>query len=326
MFRRGVAQATSSEGLRRPAAVARRVSLIVTRGLVKEFGPVRALGPLDLDMEPAAWGLVGPNGAGKTTLILSLLGLARPTAGSVRVLGLDPTAVALDVRSRVGFVPEGDAYVPGYTGVGFVAFCGAVQGMRRADALGRAHEVLDYVGLGEARYRKVSEYSTGMRQRAKLAAALVHDPELLILDEPTNGLDPAGRKEMLALLRELAHEHRIPLLYASHVLPDVQEVCDRILILDAGRARFQGPTETLLAAAERSYDVSLRGDAERVAALLRAKGVEVSAPEPGRLRVVLPASGAERLVLEAVAEADATLRRFVRVSHDLEEGFAEALA
>ena len=299
--------------------------LIRLDGLAKDYGQVRALGPLTVDLEPGAWGLLGPNGAGKTTLILALLGLISPSAGSSRVLGVDPVASPLEVRARVGFVPEGDAFASGYTGVGFVAFCGQLVGMKRADALGRAHEMLDHVGLGEARYRKITEYSTGMRQRAKLAAALVHDPELLILDEPTNGLDPAGRKEMIVLLRELSTKHRIPILYASHVLRDVEEVCDRILILERGRSRFAGPLAQLMAEAERTYDVDLRGDAERVGALLRARGAAVTLVKRGTLRVVLPEAGREEDILRSVVESGAGLRRMAQVARGLEEGFTDAL-
>ncbi len=300
--------------------------LVRLHGLEKHYGSVRALGPLTVDLDAAAWGLLGPNGAGKTTLILTLLGLLTPTAGSTRVLGLDPSANPLGVRARVGLVPEGDAFVPGYTGVGFAAFCGELMGMRRADALGRAHEVLDYVGLGEARYRKITQYSTGMRQRAKLAAALVHDPEFLILDEPTNGLDPAGRREMLALLRELRRDHGIPLLYASHVLPDVEEVCDRVLILDGGEERYHGTLASLLAEVDRTYEVRVRGDALRVAAALREGGATAEPGEAGVLRVTLPAAGREDLVLRAVLTAGAELRGMRRAVRGLEEGFRDALA
>ncbi|HEX2021436.1 MAG TPA: ABC transporter ATP-binding protein [Candidatus Thermoplasmatota archaeon] len=300
-------------------------TLLRLDGLGKSFGDVRALGPLDVTLEPGTWGLLGPNGAGKTTLILTLLGVLRPTSGKAEVLGMDPSADPLGVRSRVGYVPEGDAFLPGFTGVGFAAFCGQLMGMSRSDALGRAHEVLDYVGLGEARYRKVSEYSTGMRQRAKLAAALVHDPEMLILDEPTNGLDPAGRKEMLGLLRELGRTHGIPILYASHVLPDVEEVCDRILILERGQARFQGALGELLAEADRTYDVAIQGDAAAVADALRAEGATVSPGEAGRLRVTLPAVGREDLILRAVVGSGARLRGMRQVARDLEQGFTSAL-
>lgn len=296
-------------------------------GLRKDFGQVRALGPLTATLEPGAWGLLGPNGSGKTTLILTLLGLLTPTGGRARVLGMDPTADPLAVRSAVGFVPEGDSFVPGYTGVGFVAFCGALMGMKRADALGRAHEVLDHVGLGEARYRKITEYSTGMRQRAKLAAALVHDPQLLVLDEPTNGLDPAGRKEMILVLRDLAYKHKIPLLYASHVLPDVEEICDRIVILEKGQARFVGPIQQLLAEAERTYDLDVRVNPNAVATALRAHGVHVTpGAKPGALRVILPGAGQEEMILRAVVESGARLRGMRQVARGLEESFTDALA
>ena len=300
-------------------------SILCLDGLAKHFGNVRALGPLSVDLEPAAWGLLGPNGAGKTTLILAMLGILTPTAGSARVLGLDPRVAPLDIRARVGYVPEGDAFVPGYTGVGFVAFCGQLCGMKRADALGRAHEVLDYVGLGEARYRKVSEYSTGMRQRAKLAAAIVHDPEFLILDEPTNGLDPAGRKEMLSLLDELAHKHGVPMLYASHVLPDVEAVCDNLLILERGQARFVGPLDELLAEADRTYDVIIRGDLLPVVDALAAAGARVLEERGQTIRVLLPEAGREDMVLRAVVDARAQLRGMQQVARNLEEGFQGAL-
>ena len=294
-------------------------------GLGKEYGSVRALGPLDASMEPGAWGLCGPNGAGKTTMLLLLLGLIHPTRGRAEVLGIDPFAAPLEVRARVGFVPEGDAFAPGYTGVGFVAFCGSLVGMRRDDALGRAHQVLDYVGLGEARYRKVSEYSTGMRQRAKLAAALVHDPDLLILDEPTNGLDPPGRREMLELLRELGTVHGKSMIYASHVLPDVEHVCDRVMILESGLSRYQGPLADLVAQAERQYDVQLGGDVERAAVAMESAGAEVTRLDGGRLRVLLPDKGREEIILRAVVGAGAKLRRMQQAGQRLEEGFLAQL-
>ena len=301
--------------------------LIRLDGLAKDFGQVRALGPLSVTLEPGAWGLLGPNGSGKTTLILTLLGLLTPSQGKARVLGMDPALDPLAVRAAVGFVPEGDSFVPGYTGVGFVAFCGALMGMKRADALGRAHEVLDHVGLGEARYRKITEYSTGMRQRAKLAAALVHDPRLLVLDEPTNGLDPAGRKEMIQVLRDLAYQHRIPILYASHVLPDVEEICDRIIILEKGKARYVGPIDQLLAEAERTYDLDVRLNPNGVAAALRSRGALVTpGAKPGSLRVVLAEPGQEEVILRAVVESGARLRGMRQVARGLEDSFTDALA
>jgi len=298
--------------------------IISLQDVTKDYGAVRALGPATFDLEAGAWGLLGPNGAGKTTLILTLLGLL-DARGTTSVLGLDPAQRPLDVRRRIGYVPEGDAFVPGYTGVGFAAFCGQLVGMKRADALGRAHEVLDYVGLGEARYRKVSEYSTGMRQRAKLAAALVHDPDLLVLDEPTNGLDPAGRKDMLNLLRDLAYDHHIPMLYASHVLRDVEHVCEKLLIMQDGQVRYQGTLKQLLAQAEGSYDVRVRGDRDLLRRALESRGASVSRVGVDSLRVRVPGAGGERVVLEAVVASGVTMRGMVAVSRDLEAGFTDML-
>src|SRR5688572_12433276 len=157
-----------------------------------------------------AVGLLGPNGAGKSTVLKSLLGFLAPERGTLRVLGLDVATEARQIRARLGYMPESDAHIPGMNAVGFVAYCGRLAGLAEVDAMQRAHEVLSYVGLGEARYRNVETYSTGMKQRIKLAQALVHDPDLLLLDEPTNGMDPKGRDEMLALVRDIAHRSRGP--------------------------------------------------------------------------------------------------------------------
>ena len=163
----------------------------------------------------------------------------------MRVLGLDVATSPLEIRSRVGYMPESDAHIPGMNAVTFVAYCGELAGLPRADAMQRAHEVLFYVGLGEARYRNVETYSTGMKQRIKLAQALVHDPDLLFLDEPTNGMDPKGRDEMLELVRDLAHNKGVNLILSSHLLPDVEYTCDHIVVMDKGRVAVHGPIASL---------------------------------------------------------------------------------
>src|SRR5438874_4784146 len=197
------------------------------------YGAQAALRDVTTRFPAGAVGLLGPNGAGKSTMIKALLGFVTPAAGRMRVLGLDVAAAPLEIRARVGYMPESDAHIPGMNAVSFVAYCGELAGLPRVDAMQRAHEMLFYVGLGEARYRNVETYSTGMKQRIKLAQALVHDPDLLLLDEPTNGMDPKGRDEMLALVRDLAHNKNISLIFSSHVMPDVESVCDTVEI---GRA------------------------------------------------------------------------------------------
>ena len=201
------------------------------------YGRNRALRDVTSSFAAGAVGLLGPNGAGKSTMIKALLGFIVPERGRLRVLGLDVAESPLEIRARVGYMPESDAHIPGMNAVSFVAYCGELAGLPRVDAMQRAHEVLFYVGLGEARYRNVETYSTGMKQRIKLAQALVHDPDLLFLDEPTNGMDPKGRDEMLELVRDLAHNKGVNLILSSHLLPDVEYTCDHVVVMDKGRDR-----------------------------------------------------------------------------------------
>src|SRR5229473_119581 len=214
--------------------------LFQLEGVTKTYGPVTALDNLSVTVPAGAIGLLGPNGSGKTTMIRTLLGLIPVDKGSGHVLGKDFRRRQLDIRREVGFAPEDECLFPRTVGIEFVAYAGELVGMRSKDALQRAHEVLDYVGLGEARYRTVETYSTGMKQRLKLASAIVHDPKLLILDEPTNGMDPEGRNDILELSRDLAHNKGMSLLFSSHLLPDVEAVCDHVIVLGRGQLLSQG--------------------------------------------------------------------------------------
>src|SRR5437879_6806681 len=198
--------------------------------VTKTYGSVTALRSLSVEVPEGAVGLLGPNGAGKTPLIRTLLGLIAIDRGGGTVLDMDIHTRRLDIRQRVGFVPEDECLFPAVEGIEFVAYAGELAGMARKDAMQRSHEVLDYVGLGEARYRRVESYSTGMKQRLKLASAIVHDPRLLILDEPTNGMDPEGRQDILELSRDLTHRKGMSLLFSSHLLPDVESVCEHIMV------------------------------------------------------------------------------------------------
>ncbi len=221
-----------------------RGPLLEASSLGHDYGHVTALQGLDLELEEGPWALLGPNGAGKTTLIRLLLGLAAPTRGSIQVLGQDPWDQGPEVRARIGYMPESPAVLPGLTGFRYVVLAARMSGLDRTRARQRAHTALDQVGLDEARYRSVEGYSTGMRQRVKLAQALVHEPGLLVLDEPTNGLDPDGREEMLGLIGDLAGRGQ-SLIYASHILPEVRKVCDRAVVLSRGRVVHAGPLADL---------------------------------------------------------------------------------
>ncbi|MGH9276563.1 MAG: ABC transporter ATP-binding protein [Acidimicrobiales bacterium] len=234
-------------------------------GLTKRYGDVTAVDGLTVDVPPGRIGLVGANGAGKTTLFRLLLGLARPTAGRVEVGGVEVAKDPLAARARMGYMPEHDCLPTDQSATDVVVTFGELAGLPRSAARQRASEVLDLVGLDESRFRPIEGYSTGMRQRAKLAQALVADPELVLLDEPTAGLDPLGRESMLALVARLGG-FGISVLVATHLLDDVQQVCEHVVMLDAGRLVVAGPTEELL---ERTGVVTVEVD-DRAAALVVA--------------------------------------------------------
>lgn len=252
------------------------------------YGATRALRDVNAAFPAGAVGLLGPNGAGKSTLLKSLLGFIAPTTGRLQVLDFDVAERPLDVRARLGYMPEVDGHIPGMNAVTFVAYCGQLAGLPRTDAMQRAHEVLFYVGLGEARYRNLETYSTGMKQRIKLAQALVHDPDLLFLDEPTNGMDPKGRDEMLDLIRDLARNKGINLILSSHLLPDVEYVCDYVVVLDKGAVATSGPIEALKGPAGRVYEVRVKGELSPFLAALSGAGMECHETDEDIMRVFVP--------------------------------------
>src|SRR5687767_3138583 len=237
------------------------------------YGKNWALRDVTASFPGGAVGLLGPNGAGKSTMIKALLGFLAPDRGEMRVLGLNVKRAQLQIRGRIGYMPESDAHIPGMNAVSFVAYCGELAGLPRAAAAQRAHEVLRYVGLGEARYRHVETYSTGMKQRIKLAQALVHDPDLLFLDEPTNGLDPRGREEMLRLVHDISHNKGLNVIVSSHLLPDIELTCDEVILLDRGRVAAAGRIDALKGEAGRTYELRVRGELAPFVASLLAAGV-----------------------------------------------------
>src|SRR5215471_14219052 len=246
--------------------------LFALNDITKTYGRITALRNLSVSVQPGAVGLLGPNGAGKTTLIRTLLGLITVDAGGGEVLGMDIHRRRLDIRQAVGFAPEDECLFPGVAGIESVAYAGELCGMAWKDALQRAHEVLNYVGLGEARYRRVETYSTGMKQRLKLASAIVHDPRMLILDEPTNGMDPSGRQEIIELARDLAHNKGMSLLFSSHLLPDVEAVCEYVVVLGRGQILAQGHLKELKKLHDCCFEVRLKAEPERFARWLLDAG------------------------------------------------------
>jgi len=255
-----------------------------TEGLTKDYGPVLALDSLDLDIGPGVTGLVGANGAGKSTLLKILLGLVPSTRGRAQVLGHDIATEGPAIRAAVGYLPEHDCLPPDVSASDFVVHMAMMSGLPKVAARERAAEVLRHVGLAEERYRPMGGYSTGMKQRAKLAQALVHDPRLVLLDEPTNGLDPSSRDDMLTLVRKVGHEFGIAVLVTSHLLGELERVSDNVVVLDAGRLlRASATTEFLHATGSLVVEVQGKPDAERLLGQALVEAGLTARPEGGGL-------------------------------------------
>ena len=289
------------------------------------YGKNQALKGVSARFARGAVGLLGPNGAGKSTMLKALLGFITPAQGSMTVLGMDVAKHPLEIRARIGYMPESDSHIPGMNAVSFVAYCGELAGLPPVDAMQRAHEVLYYVGLGEARYRNVETYSTGMKQRIKLAQALVHDPDLLFLDEPTNGMDPKGRDEMLELVRDLGHNKNVSLILSSHLLPDVEYTCDHVIVMDKGQIAAQGPIEELKGPAGRVFELRIKGNLPVFIDLLRQRGMDVHGTDEDVMRVFVPAGRDQREIFALATEHGAQIRHLRPSIPTLEDVFAKAI-
>lgn len=286
------------------------------------YGQQQVLHGVSLRLEAGTIGLLGPNGAGKSTLLRILLGLIRPTRGTGEILGHVLGRESRTLRRLLGYMPETDALVSGLRGADYVSLAGELYGMPRRQAQRRAHEVLSDLGLGEARYRKVEEYSLGMKQRLKLAQALVHDPPALLLDEPTSGLDPAGRQGMLDLLGVLARDHGKTILLSTHLLGDVHQVCRDIVILHQGRILRHGEVSRLCRRRQDRYRLRYQGDPNGWLEDLRLEGVQILA-DNGRdeVRVQVPPDWTTRAFFLLADHHGVVLREMTGDDEDLEELF-----
>ena len=292
--------------------------LVAARGLTKTFGSVRALDGVSFEIDDGITGLLGSNGAGKTTSLKLCMGLLLPDDGSVEVLGQDPRR-SPEYRARVGYAPEHDCLPRNVSAAELLAYMAEVSGLPRTAARLRASDVLRHVGLFEERYRPMGTYSTGMKQRVKLAQALVHDPLIAFLDEPTAGLDPLGRREMLDLVRRVGSEFGISIVVSTHLMGDVERVCDSVVVLDAGRLLRSGPVSGFTEETE-ALEVELVEGAPAVAELLLRRGVE--ARLDGRRLTVEGVSGADYDVLrDAIVESGALLYRLAPARHSLADVF-----
>src|SRR5262245_10925215 len=309
-----------------PPADDAAVPLLDLDGVSRWHGRQLALDNGTVRLPPGRVGLLGPNGAGKSTLLKILLGLLPPSAGRGRVLGHDLYAAGPELRRAVGYMPEADGLVPGLRGAEYVALAGELYGMPRREAARRAHEVLTYLGMEDARYRRREEYSTGMKQRIKLAQALVHDPPVLLLDEPTSGLDPAGRDAMLRLLEALGRDHGKSFLLSTHLLGDVERVCETVLILDGGRVLRQGSVAELRTRRQDRYRLHVQGDTASFREELRLEGVTILTDNGrGELRVSVPSGWVTRAFCALADNHRVLLRGLARDDEDLEELFHRVL-
>jgi ABC-2 type transport system ATP-binding protein len=304
------------------------MSLLVASDLTYRYpGGVTALDGLTLEVEPGIIGLVGANGAGKSTLLKVVLGLLSPSHGEIRVLGRLVRPGDLELSRHLGYFPEHDCLPPDVTGTDFVAHLGRLAGLPRTAARERTADMLRHVGLYEERYRRMGEYSTGMRQRVKLAQALVHDPRLLLLDEPTNGLDPAGRSEMLDLVARTGREFGISIILASHLLGEIERVCDFLVVVDGGRLGTAGPVDAFTGDTA-ILAVEVEEGTQALALRLRDAGLaaEVRGREVLLAMADAPASGAEPLdaVRDAAAELGLGLLRLERRRRSLRDLFRAA--
>jgi ABC-2 type transport system ATP-binding protein len=305
-----------------PAAPAAERFIIEAQGLSKVYGRQQALTDVTVRVPAGTIGLLGPNGAGKSTFIKCLLNLETPTSGSAKVLGRDIRAANRSSRERVGYSPEQDCHIAGMAGCEYVTYCGQLSGMSFATARQRTHEILDLVGMGQERYRPVDTYSTGMRQRVKLAQALVHDPELIFLDEPTNGLDPSGREHILNLIGALRRDLGTSVVMSSHLLRDIERICDRVIIIGHGRLLEHDSIAELKNRHRRIVELTPSGETERFCTVLGEAGLKVTRLSNGKLRVesgsdsiewMLELMRAHRLPpAEIVANPDALHELFIR--------------
>lgn len=287
-------------------------------GLRVCYGDLVALERLDLAIPRGCVGLLGRNGAGKSTALKSILGFVRPASGSIAIYGARP---GRDTRRRIGYMPERDAWFPGLSGYRAVTLAGELSGLARRDAMTRAHEVLHYAGIGEARYRPVESYSTGMRQRVKLAQALVHDPPLLFLDEPTNGLDPKGRAEMLDLIADLTANHGKDVVLSTHILRDAEAVVDWVAIVERGRLVTAGDVESLVTPSGGTFSAHVSGDPDAINAALAAIGVRGALDAEGRGALTLPESADASAVFAVAHEVGGVVERLAPLRVGLEDAF-----
>jgi len=289
------------------------------------YGDVKAVKELTVQFPEGITGLLGVNGAGKSSLIKGLLGLVAIHSGEAKILGRNVHQEQKAIRQLVGYMPEDDCLIPGLSGIKMVQYAGELCGMPRQDAIQRAHEILFLTGLEEARYRKVEGYSAGMKQRIKLAQAIIHDPKLLFLDEPTSGMDPKGRQEMLDLIMNVTRKGNMSVILASHILMDVERTCDRVIMIHQGELLEEGNMEEFRGNYANAYSVRIEGDKDKFVKALEAGGCEVKPDGSHLLDVILPKGKGSDLVLKTAGKTGVQLRRLMPSVQTLEDVFVKRI-
>jgi ABC-2 type transport system ATP-binding protein len=289
------------------------------------YGRVKALNGVDISLPKGAIGLLGPNGAGKSTLLKVLLGFLIPDKGEGSVLGYDIRTQQDMIRRYVGYMPENDCLLPGMDAVTFTSYLGELSGMPRQEAMKRAHEVLFYVGLEESRYRMLETYSAGMKQRLKLAQAIVHDPKLIFLDEPTSGLDPQGRTEILNLILDISSKKDIQVLISSHILSDIESACSYVVILNKGKLASEGKISDLKQIDYSLFEVKLKGETTGFMNRLNDLNYKIEQMPDGLLKIYLPPDADAQDMFQAALDEKVQIRHFVKSETTLEDRFAQAV-
>lgn len=298
--------------------------VIETEGLVKIYGPQRALDGVNLKVERGAIGLLGPNGAGKSTFMKCLLQLQPITSGSAKLLGREVLHEGREIRKRVGYTPEQDCHIPGMVGCEYVTYCAELCGLPFQAARQRAHEMLDFVGMGQERYRKIDTYSTGMKQRLKLAQAIVHDPEIVFLDEPTNGLDPKGQVQILDLIQSLWKTHGMTVVVSSHLLQDVDRICEQIIIIARGKVLVHDTLQNLKARKRGAAEVVVADRLQELQAACVRRDWSAELLPNGHIRVEHKSESLNPL-LQLLHELQLPPLEIIPSPNALEETFVQAL-
>ena len=299
--------------------------LIQLNHLIKDYGQHRALSDVSLVINRGITGLLGPNGAGKSTLIKVLLGLVKVSAGGGTVLGFDLAKEGRQIRTNVGYMPEDDCYIAGMSGVEVVRFSACLSGMPHLEGLRRAHEILDFAGVEQERYRDIDTYSTGMRQKIKFAQAIVHDPPLLILDEPTSSLDPEERESMLARIRTLCTKHGKTAIISTHILPDVRQICDHVIILAGGEVRLSESLDVLMRPSAPGVQIRTACDASRLVELLRECGHSIQPSDAVTFFVEAIDGRDTAQIWQLAAAAEVGVLSMTPVRNSLEQIFMNAV-